>query len=269
MKIFSVTFSFFLRFLFSAGFLFGMMAPQVAYTQNELKVLAYNIHHANPPSIPDSIDLPAIAQVIIESGADLVALQEVDVHTERSGPGLHQAKALADLTGMHFYFEKSIPYQGGEYGNAILSRFPIENKLALQLSSAEGTEPRTLLLVQVTLPDGEKIKFASTHLDFSSSTNAANQAKDITSYLEDEPLPVIMAGDFNALIGSDAIDELDSHFERTCRENCPPTIPVVDPNRTIDFIFYRPDNKFQVKEHRVISETYASDHLPVLATLVW
>ena len=50
-----------------------------------LKILCYNIHHASPPSKPDSIDLDAIARVIDAQDPDLVALQEVDVFTRRSG----------------------------------------------------------------------------------------------------------------------------------------------------------------------------------------
>ena len=52
--------------------------------KNQLTVLSYNIHHANPPSKPDFIDLPAIARVIKESGADVVALQEVDRDCRRT-----------------------------------------------------------------------------------------------------------------------------------------------------------------------------------------
>ncbi|MDN3688369.1 endonuclease/exonuclease/phosphatase family protein [Cyclobacterium jeungdonense] len=245
--------------------------PSYIYGQEQprVRVLAYNIHHANPPSNPDSIDLPAIARVIRESKADLVALQEVDVYTQRSGKGLHQAAVLADLTGMYYYFSKSITHQGGEYGNAILSRFPIESAEKIALSAEDGTEPRTLLSVQVSLPGGKKILFASTHLDFSNASNTARQAADITGHFEKATLPIILAGDFNASPGSDAINELDSYFKRSCEENCPPTIPVVNPKRTIDFIFYKAAGSLAVTGHHVIPETYASDHLPVLATFTW
>ncbi|MFN2440183.1 MAG: hypothetical protein ABR503_13355 [Chitinophagaceae bacterium] len=50
-----------------------------------LHILSYNIHHANPLSRPGIIDLQAIAQVIKQQTPDLVALQEVDVYTNRSG----------------------------------------------------------------------------------------------------------------------------------------------------------------------------------------
>lgn len=234
-----------------------------------LKVLAYNIHHANPPSRPGFIDIPAIARVISESGAELVALQEVDVYTERSGKDLHQAKALAEETGMHYYFFKSIDHQGGEYGNAILSKYPIEESKGYPLPFEEGTEPRAVIVVTVTLPSGERIKFASTHLDFSSDSIARMQAEKITEIFEDEALPVILAGDFNTTPDSETINHLDQHFTRTCREDCPPTIPVVNPHRVIDFIMFSPKNHFEVGTHKTINETYASDHLPVYAELLW
>ena len=48
-----------------------------------LRVLSYNIHHGE--GLDGRIDLERIASVIRASEADLVALQEVDQSTERSG----------------------------------------------------------------------------------------------------------------------------------------------------------------------------------------
>lgn len=241
----------------------------VAQQERNLKVMAYNIHHANPPSKPNFIDMEAIAKVIMASDPDLVALQEVDVNSRRSGIDLNQAKELARLTGLNYYFKQSIPFQGGGYGNAILSKFPIEDSFFLQLSAEVGTEPRAILGVQITLPGNKKIKFASTHLDFSSATNSAQQAKEVTAYFEKESIPVIIAGDFNAVIGSEAINSIDKTFARTCAGECPPTIPVDKPTKAIDFIFFKPQNAFTVSHHEVIPETYASDHLPVFAILAY
>src|SRR5690554_4929360 len=64
----------------------------------KLKVLSYNIHVGNPPGKPGVTDLKGIAKVINDSDADLVALQEVDVFTNRSGKNLDQATELARLT---------------------------------------------------------------------------------------------------------------------------------------------------------------------------
>jgi endonuclease/exonuclease/phosphatase family metal-dependent hydrolase len=236
----------------------------------ELRILCYNIHHANPPSRPNFIDINAIANVITQQRPDIVALQEVDVHTDRSGKTLHQAKELARLTGMQAYFAKAIDYGGGEYGVAVLSRLPMSDSQNRPLPTATGTngEPRTLGSVVITLPKGKKVLFAFTHLDAqSNSTNRLLQIRKINELLAAEKLPVILAGDLNAAPGSEVINVLDSSFTRTCIPDCGFTIPVERPNKTIDFIAYKPASAFIVMEHKVIDEKYASDHLPVFAVL--
>ena len=246
----------------------GSGARATASAADGLKVLCYNIHHANPPSKPDFIDVAAIAQVIKQQDPHLVALQEVDVRTTRSGTTLHQAEELGRLTGMKAYFAKAIDYGGGEYGVAILSRFPMEQMTNTPLPTAEGTngERRTLATAVIHIPGGKKIVFAVTHLDAQrGDTNRVLQITKIVEVIKGYTLPVILAGDLNAVPGTTTINILDSHFTRTCITGCPSTVPVVNPSRTIDFIAYAPRENFSVLQHRVIPETYASDHLPVFA----
>jgi len=232
------------------------------------KVLCYNIHHANPPSKPGYIDLPAIARVIKESGADLVALQEVDVNTDRSGKGIHQARELAKLTGMYSFFVKTIDHGGGDYGIAILSKFPILDSASYKLPMKEGAggEPRGVAAITVKLPGGKKILFASTHLDLKPANKLLHSA-ELNRIFKNQRHPVILAGDFNSLPDSEVIKELDSQFTRTCTESCGFTIPEVKPNRTIDYIMFSKTAKIDVLSHQVIAEPYASDHLPVLSEL--
>jgi endonuclease/exonuclease/phosphatase family metal-dependent hydrolase len=239
-------------------------------SSGNIRVLCYNIHHANPPSKPNVIDLDAIAKVIKQQQPDVVALQEVDVYTDRSGKTMHQANELGRLTGMQAYFAKAIDYGGGEYGVAILSRLPMTEMKNTPLPTAAGTngEPRTLGSVVIALPGGKKVVFAFTHLDAqSSATNRLLQIRKITEVLKPLELPVILAGDLNAAPGTEVINILDSSFTRTCITGCGFTIPVEKPNKTIDFIAYRPANAFSVIEHKVIDEKYASDHLPVFSVL--
>lgn len=230
------------------------------------KVLSYNIHHANPPSVPDKIDLEAIAKVINESGADLVGLQEVDVHTIRSGKSSNQAEVLGELTGMHVFFSKGIDFQGGEYGTAILSKYPILEAEQYELPNLErlNAEPRTLAVVTVEA-GGKQMKFANTHLDYTNAENNLLQVNKILEIFEGKEFPVVLVGDFNALPESASIQLLDRHFIRSCTEDCGFTIPQVQPNRTIDFIMVSKEAPFEVVGHEVIDEPYASDHLPVLA----
>jgi endonuclease/exonuclease/phosphatase family metal-dependent hydrolase len=241
-----------------------------AQKKNSFIILSYNIHHANPPSKPGVIDLPAIANVIKQQGADIVALQEVDVYTARSGASLNEATELARLTGMTAYFAKAINYGGGEYGVAILSRYPMEDRKNMPLPTDDNTkgEHRTLATATIVLPGNKKFVFACTHLDAQhGDTNRQLQIKKIVEILKNESLPVVIAGDFNAVPESSVIQQLDRSFTRTCVTNCPFTIPEMAPNRTIDYIAYTPSTRFTVVSHNVVDESYASDHRPVKALL--
>ena len=238
---------------------------------DSLRILCYNIHHANPPSRPNFIDVEAIAKVIRDNTPDLVALQEVDVKTNRSGQALDQAAELARLSGMPYhYFGKAINHDGGEYGVAILSRFKMENRRTYPLPTEPETkgEPRVLATAVIVLPTGKKILFASTHLDAQrNDTNRILQIRKITEILQSATLPVIIAGDLNAVPESRTIQHFDNFFTRTCIQNCGFTVPVNTPGRTIDFVAFKPATAFTVQEHKVIDEKYASDHLPVKVVL--
>lgn len=236
----------------------------------DISILTYNIHHANPPSREGLIDVEGIARVIREQAPDLVALQEVDVHTTRSGVTLDQAQAIAERAGMTAYFAKAIPYAGGEYGIAILSRYPVVDwkNIPLPLDSTTRGEPRTLAMATVKLPNGKQLVFACTHLDAQGAdTNRQLQIRKILELTGQQSLPVVIAGDFNAVPESNVMKQFDSRFTRTCHQDCGYTIPEVNPNRTIDYIGFAPANAFRVKTHQVIDESYASDHRPVKAVL--
>ena len=88
-----------------------------------LRVMTYNIHIGK--GMDGKADLARIAGVIKSADVDVVALQEVDVKTRRSGVESDQLKELAKLTGMHGVFAKARDFDGGEYGQAVLSRRPI------------------------------------------------------------------------------------------------------------------------------------------------
>jgi endonuclease/exonuclease/phosphatase family metal-dependent hydrolase len=231
----------------------------------ELKVLSYNIHHCNPPSAGTTIDVDTIAGVIRKLNPDVVALQEVDVHTNRSGNTVNQAQVLGEKTGMNAYFFKAINHDGGEYGVAILSKIAVSDfkRYPLPTVAESKGEPRILATVTLKGANGKDILFACTHLDAQSNPqNRLLQVREITAILKNNPLPVIIAGDLNAATGSEVINIFDESFTRTCTD-CAFTIPVLKPNKTIDFIGYTPASKFEVIDHEVVKETYASDHLPV------
>ncbi len=233
-----------------------------------IKVMTYNIHHANPPSKDSLIDMDAIVKVIRAQSPDLVALQEVDQLTERSGK-IDQAKYIAEKLGMHYFYAKAMDYDGGAYGQAILSKFPIKATAVRRLpSTAEPrSEPRILGEAIIQLPNGKSLRFATVHLDAQKNdTNRILQAKAIISLLANDETPMIIAGDFNAVRSSEAMHILDAGFEHSCTE-CDFTIPVLSPNKTIDFILLDKRKSWSVLSHKTIKETYASDHFPVVTVL--
>jgi len=236
---------------------------------SSLKVMSYNIHHGNPPFKANYIDINAIVGVINAQKPDLLALQEVDVNMERSGR-LNQAQEIANKVHMLYFFGKAIDDNGGEYGVAILSKYPLTETVVHQLPVKAGTngEIRVMATAKVTLPDGSVIRFGSTHLDAQSDpANRELQIEEIMDIAAGESLPFIIAGDFNATPGSEVINTLDTQFTRTC-QICAPTIPATNPTKAIDFIaFKHPANKFNLVSHQVINERYASDHRPIVAVI--
>lgn len=235
---------------------------------HELKIMSYNIHIGNPPSKPGLIDMEAIIKAIKAEDPDLIALQEVDVNTARSGK-INQADIIARKLGMNFFFAKAIDHDGGDYGVTLLSKFPISETKVHRLTTVAGSggEPRVIATARIQLKNGKYIRFGATHLDhLKNPVNREVQIEEINKIGLEEKLPFIIAGDLNAVTESAEIQKLDQVFMRTCSK-CEPTFPVVTPNRTIDFIAFKKTDKFSVISHRVVQEHYASDHLPVIALL--
>ena len=235
-----------------------------------LKLLTYNVHHCNPPG-KNIIDVAAIANVVRQSNASIVALQEIDVNTSRSGKDLNQAEAIAKACGMYFCFGKALDFAGGGYGVAILSKYPISDvqTFLLPKDADPKAEQRVLLTARLNIGRNKFIRFASTHLDVASEANRVQQVNEIIKKSTNDSLVFIIGGDFNDIPNSNSINLLDKAFQRSCIE-CVPTVPQDIPTTAIDFIGFdkRFAKKIKVARHLVINETYASDHRPVYAELL-
>ena len=236
-----------------------------ASSNNELKVLCYNVHHANPPSKEGLIDVDAIANVIKAENPDVVALQEIDKLTKRSG-NVDEAKLLAEKTGMQYHFFKAIDHDGGEYGTMILSKHPFSNIKSISLPEASPGEDRILAYVTVKLSSGKSFILANTHLDAQRNNDTRTlQMKTILQEFSSKKEPIVLCGDLNSVDTSEAIKLLDQQFKRTCTQGCPGTIPVINPTKTIDYIAIK-NAAWVLKNYRVVPETYASDHRPVVVS---
>lgn len=244
--------------------LFALCAPGLS--QQTFRVLSYNIHHGE--GLDGRIDLPRIAGVIKSVDPDLVALQEVDIRTGRSG-GVDQLLELARLTGMHAVFGQTIAHQGGLYGNAVLARNPLAGFANHALA---GREPRGVIDVLVAPPPGASgqaaFHFLATHLDLNEPDRLAAAARIeevVNSWTEDTP--AILAGDMNAVPGSKPTQALGRIWREAKGQGPLLTSPAQAPKRQIDYIFVRPAGRWRVIEVRVLDEAVASDHQPLFAVV--
>jgi endonuclease/exonuclease/phosphatase family metal-dependent hydrolase len=231
-----------------------------------LRVLSYNIHHGE--GVDRKIDLPRIAEVIKSVSPDLVALQEVDRGVQRS-KGSDEPQELAKLTGMHVVFGNNIRYQGGDYGNAVLSRFPIKRQENHPLPSFYDGEQRGVMEVEIEArAAGQGVLFLATHLDYRpDDAERLASVKFINELAASRKgLPSLLAGDLNATPDSRTLSQLKTLW--TCaNEETLPTFPAAEPLRQIDFILFHPAGRWKAVEVRVLNEPVASDHRALFAVL--
>lgn len=227
--------------------------------EQKLRVFCYNVQHADPNEA---------AKVIEKYDPDLVALQEIDVNNGRSGADMNEAAAIAEKLKMNYKFFSAIPFEGGEYGIAILSKYTIVSTRKIDLP---GTgEHRVLGVAYIDIGNNQRIVFANTHMDFKTKEENLNQMQKIIEALTTESDPVVLAGDFNAEPGHPSIAFLDQHFTRVCQNSkCLPTHPNINPHNCIDHIAFKKNSPFKVSYYTVPDEPHPSDHLPVLADLLF
>jgi len=208
--------------------------------------------------------------------ADVVALQEVDNKARRSGK-VDQLAELARLTGMHGVFGKARDYDGGEYGQAILSRQPIE-KLDVHKLTAAGeqlapSDERIALFATIKqprpLPD---LLFIGTHLHHVSDAFRVSEANVLNGLLAEtiakrEPA-VMVLGDFNATPESKVVVAMRQKWDDPTAD-AGMTFPADKPVKKIDYVLLPKGHGWTVVSAKVVDEPMASDHRPVVVELRW
>jgi endonuclease/exonuclease/phosphatase family metal-dependent hydrolase len=234
-----------------------------AAPEDTMRILAYNIHHGE--GMDSIVDLQRIADLIAELDVDVVTLQEVDSVTARTGMA-DQTRILAELTGMDAGFGRFMDYEGGAYGMAVLSRWPIVEGTNWELP--EGPEPRSALALKVRSPrSGREAVVVGIHF-YGTSDERLEQARVLDGYLRPESAPVILAGDFNSTPGTGVMDYLSINWAIAPKGADHFTFPSYGPDREIDYIVYRPMDAIEVREQTLLDEPVMSDHRPLLATIV-
>ena len=243
-------------------------AQASAAEPSRLRVLCYNIHYGQDND--GRYNLKRLAAVVNKAKPDLVALQEVDVGVKRSGR-VHQARRLAELTSMAVRFGPTQHYQGGLYGNAVLSRLPILDVVIQPLPYTESTPqrvtyPRGAIAVTVRGPNGKPLRFVSTHFQHNVTEDRVAQAKAVNKlFAGDDKIPTILAGDMNAAPDSEPIQILRKRWSNATDKPASLTAPSKNPTSRNDYIFYRRASQFRLSHAEVIADSTASDHRPVFA----
>lgn len=236
-----------------------------------VRVTTYNIHHG--AGMDGKLDLNRIAKAVMApypirgyfpTGPGRIwCFQEIENKTSRTGK-VDQTAELAKLLspggkGMPSVFGKAIDYDGGGYGNAIVSWRKILSSRTVALPNPKGGEARCTLVAMY-----KNLVVISTHLCNKHVENRLASVKAINELPEVKAgkLPVILAGDFNATPDSPTIKALEAAGWRWTRPAEMASAPADKPTTLIDYIFVRGDG-IRVLESKVISAPVASDHRPV------
>ena len=240
-----------------------------ARTEDTFRVMTYNIRHAE--GMDGRINVERIADLIKSERADIVTLQEVDRHVERTQrrdlPG-----ELAILTGMHCVFSNNYFFQGGEYGNVVLTRFPILQSTNLHYQVHPTAEVRGLLQVVMRV-QGRKLCFMATHLDSGREDSARWSSLDeMEAALAHQSVrPVLFCGDFNATPSTRIYHRLHDTWQdswETVGTGNGFTIPSDHPSRQIDYIWL--SGKEWLEPLRAsVPDSQASDHRPLVVEFRW
>ncbi|MDD4792688.1 MAG: alkaline phosphatase [Firmicutes bacterium] len=252
---------------------------------HRVNVMTYNIHSGVGADL--LLDLDRIADLILAEGVDIVGMCEVDCGTQRSGE-VDQAAYISEKLGYEHVYGRTIYYGGGQFGNALISRYPIRSWRNHPLPNPAGNEPRAVLEAQVDV-DGTILNVFVTHLDVKAEEGRQAQVGALLDIASQAVGPKVMMGDFNASPHTEEIARALNEFNDTM-----PTYRVLvdsaelikeglfardylkggytydaySPSRRIDYIFTSFDIGIAQEPGAArVPRTLASDHLPYIATL--
>ena len=224
-----------------------------------MRIMSYNIHSGK--NMDNMLDIAAIGEVIRGLAPDICALNEVRMRT-KDIDGREIAPELADMTGMYWRFGRAIYFNGGEYGNAMLSRYPISFTRVVPVPDVpEGEREKRFesraVLEAIVLTDKGPMQVLTCHFGLSRGEQE-RAAETVLSMLRTD-MPCALMGDFNIEPDNGLIAKLRERLCDTAGDT-PLTFPARGAGIKIDYIFL--SNHFSCDGLKT-QQTFASDHLPV------
>ena len=239
------------KFVVLIALLLGMALVSLGQNQ-QLQIMSYNVRHCAGMDLV--IDYDRTAAVIVQQQPDVVALQELDSMTGRSG-NRDQLGELASRTGYHPIFGAAIVFDGGQYGVGILSR---EIPMSTKRIPLPGEEPRLLLVVEL-----EDYVIACTHLDLDKAQRLASVPL-IVEEAQRWQKPFLLAGDWNDTPDSELLKVMTQHFTVLTGDEA--TYPADEPTECIDYVGVF-NGRAEAIESHIIDNPEASDHRPLVVFL--
>jgi endonuclease/exonuclease/phosphatase family metal-dependent hydrolase len=247
-----------------------------------VRVVSYNMHTGI--GADGRLSLERTAGVLAGLDADVIGLQEVDVHWSARSQWRDQARELAEALDMRVFFAPIYSFEPAEegsprreYGLALLTDLPVvhtENHSITRLSTqgpAPVPAPAPGFPELVVEADGARLHVYGTHLDYRGDPSVrAAQVADMLEILDEDPegAQQVLLGDFNAGPAAPELDPLwgtlvDSWVAAGHGDGY--TYPATDPIKRIDYVTH--SSTIRTRDADVVT-TPASDHLPVVADLI-
>ncbi len=238
---------------------------------HRFRVATYNIHKCR--GVDGRVRPERVARVLEEVNADIVSLQEVVSHEGRATLD-HQADYLAGHLGLFGAMGESRKHRGGAYGNVTLSRWDFKLVRPIDITVA-GREQRVALRTDIRL-DRHILHVFNVHLGTAVRERRLQAARLIDRDLLraiDISGPRLVLGDFNewvhgmvtrTLVAEFHLTDLRAHLARV--RSYPALLPVLN----LDHIYF--DHHLRIERaffHRTRRSLIASDHLPLVADLVF
>ncbi len=239
-----------------------------------IRVMTYNVHSCL--GVDGRLSPERIARLIAQYDPDIVALQELDAGRARTDD-VDQAHEIARDLNMEFHFHPAIEIEEEQYGDAVLSAFPMRLVRAGRLpglAERPGLEPRGAIWVEIDIR-GRPVQVLNTHLGLLKQERLA-QVEDL---LGPEWLggprrrgPLVLCGDLNASPRSRAYRRLAKRFRDVqveLKRHWPRrTFFSRYPIARIDHVFVSDGLEVvRVEVPRTDLAVRASDHLPVVVDL--
>lgn len=234
----------------------------------EYKIMSYNIQSCRD-YITREFTPNSVANVINKYNPDIVGLNEV--RSEAIKPTNHpswfdQVGTLSKLTNMpYFYFGKAITFEG-PYGNAILSKYPLNNIKTIPIPDPiikdedAYYESRNIISCEC-----ENFHILITHIGLAKSEQR-NAIEKLLELINDISKPIILMGDFNMTPDNPLIKEISNKLIDTSIKfnKSLLSFPSINPRIKIDYIFISNDIELINAD---IPQDVASDHFPYLAKI--